>query len=98
LYDAYEVLSVIRGSAAATVYARALQRQAGIAAPAQIYRRICQLYVAHIFIFVILAAEVCYATLSLQNQTYSEDFGIDNFIDEPQVAIIKVLLLQYQPQ
>jgi len=46
---------------------------------------------------VILAAEVCYATLSL-HQTYSEDFGIDNFIDEPQVAIIKVLLLQYQPQ
>jgi hypothetical protein len=40
---------------------------------------------------------VCYATLSL-HQTYSEDFGIDNFIDEPQVAIIKVLLLQYQPQ
>jgi hypothetical protein len=75
-----------------------LQRQGGVAATGQIYRRIWQLYVAHIFIFVILAAEVCYATLNLQNQTYSEDFGIDNFIDEPQVAIIKVLLLQYQPQ
>ncbi len=31
-------------------------------------------------------------------EVYSEDFGIDNFIDEPQIAIIKVLLLQYQPQ
>src|SRR5262245_2591825 len=65
---------------------------------AQIYRRVWQLYVAHIFVFVMLSAAVCYATLHLQNQTYSEDFGIDNFIDEPQIAIIKVLLLQYQPQ
>src|SRR6266566_3663123 len=96
--DAAEVFVFISGYAAATVYGRALQRQGGIAATGQIYRRIWQLYVAHIFIFVILAAEVCYATLNLQNQTYSEDFGIDNFIDEPQVAIIKVLLLQYQPQ
>src|SRR5262250_2678855 len=96
--DAAEVFVFISGYAAATVYGRALQRQGGIAATGQIYRRIWQLYVAHIFIFVILAAEVCYATLNLQNQTYSEDFGIDNFVDEPQVAIIKVLLLQYQPQ
>src|SRR5262249_45476040 len=96
--DAAEVFIFISGYAAATVYGRALQRQGGVAATGQIYRRIWQLYVAHIFIFVILAAEVCYATLNLQNQTYSEDFGIDNFVDEPQVAIIKVLLLQYQPQ
>ena len=95
--DAAEVFIFISGYAAATVYGRAFQRHGGVAATGQICRRIWQLYVAHIFIFVILAAEVCYATLSL-HQTYSEDFGIDNFIDEPQVAIIKVLLLQYQPQ
>ena len=95
--DAAEVFIFISGYAAATVYGRALQRHGGVAATGQICRRVWQLYVAHIFIFVILAAEVCYATLSL-HQTYSEDFGIDNFIDEPQVAIIKVLLLQYQPQ
>ena len=96
--DAAEVFIFISGYAAATVYGGALQRHGGVAATGQICRRIWQLYVAHIFIFVILAAEVCYATLNLQNQTYSEDFGIDNFVDEPQVAIIKVFLLQYQPQ
>ena len=36
--------------------------------------------------------------LKIQNQTFGEDLGIDNFLDQPQVAIIKVLLLQYQPQ
>ena len=96
--DAAEVFVFISGYAAATVYGKALQRRGSIVATAQIYRRVWQLYVAHIFVFVMLAAAVCYATLHLQNQAYSEDFGIDNFIDEPQIAIIKVLLLQYQPQ
>ncbi|HXL47616.1 MAG TPA: OpgC domain-containing protein [Xanthobacteraceae bacterium] len=96
--DAAEVFVFISGYAAATVYGKALERQGPIAAAGHIYRRAWQLYVAHIFTFVLFAAAICYATLAVQNQTYSEDFGIDNFIDEPQVAIIKALLLQYQPQ
>src|SRR5437899_9311539 len=96
--DAAEVFVFISGYAAATVYGKALERQGPIAAAGHIYRRVWQLYVAHIFTFVLFAATICYATLAVQNQTYSEDFGIDNFIDEPQVAIIKALLLQYQPQ
>src|SRR5262249_819732 len=95
--DAAEVFVFISGYAAATVYGKALERQGPIAAAGHIYHRVWQLYVAHIFTFVLFAAAICYATLVVQNQTYSEDFGIDNFIDEPQGAIIKALLLQYQP-
>ena len=96
--DAAEVFVFISGYAAATVYGKALRRQGSIFATAQIYRRVWQLYIAHIFTFVVFAAGICYAMLKTQNQTFSEDLGIDNFLDEPQVAIIKVLLLQYQPQ
>src|SRR5499425_3170828 len=76
--DAAEVFIFISGYAAAMVYGKALQRRGSIIATAQIYRRVWQIYVAHIFVFVMLAAAVCYATLHLQNQTYSEDFGIDS--------------------
>jgi hypothetical protein len=96
--DAAEVFIFISGFAAATVYGKALQRRGSIVATAQIYRRVWQLYVAHIFLFVMFAALVCYASLSVENQSYSEDFGIDNFLEEPNLAIIKTLLLQYQPQ
>src|SRR5262245_32685634 len=41
--DAAEVFIFISGYATATVYGRALQRQGGIAATGQIYRRIWQL-------------------------------------------------------
>jgi hypothetical protein len=96
--DAAEVFVFISGYAAATVYGKVFERQGPIAAAGHIYRRVWQLYVAHIFTFVLFAAAICYAALAVQNQSYTEDFGIDNFIDEPQVAIIKALLLQYQPQ
>jgi hypothetical protein len=96
--DAAEVFVFISGYAAAMVYGKALHRQGCMAAAGRIYRRVSQLYAAHILTFAILAAGVCYATLSVHDQNYTEDFGIDNFVDEPRVAIIKLLLLQYQPQ
>src|SRR6516165_3389191 len=96
--DAAEVFIFISGYAAAIVYGKALQRRGSIIATAQIYRRVWQLYVAHIFLFVIFAALVFYATLNVQHQNYNEDLGIDNFVDEPNIAIVKTLLLQYQPK
>ena len=96
--DAAEVFVFISGYAAAMVYGKALHRQGCMAAAGRIYRRVSQLYAAHILTFVVLAAGVCYATLRVHDQNYTEDFGIDNFVDEPKVAIIKLLLLQYQPQ
>src|SRR5438132_9578485 len=68
--DAAEVFIFISGYTAAMVYGKALQRQGWLFATAQIYRRVWQLYVAHVFIFVILTAEVSYATLTVQDQTY----------------------------
>ena len=96
--DAAEVFVFISGYAAAMVYGKALHRQGCMAAAGRIYRRVSQIYAAHILTFAVLAAGVCYATLSVHDQNYTEDFGIDNFVDEPGVAIIKLLLLQYQPQ
>jgi len=79
--DAAEVFVFIAGYAAATVYGKAFERQGCLAASGRIYRRVWQLYVAHILTFVVLAAGLYYVALRLQNQTYIEDFGIDYFID-----------------
>ncbi len=69
--DAAEVFIFISGYAAAIVYGKALQRRGSVIATAQIYRRVWQLYVAHIFLFVIFAALVFYATLNVQHQDYN---------------------------
>jgi hypothetical protein len=96
--DAAEVFIFISGYTAAVVYGKTLQHQGPLYATAQIYRRVWQLYVAHVFVFVILAAEVSYAALEVQGQTFSEDLKIDRFLDDPSIAIIKTLFLQYQPE
>src|SRR6266481_4553339 len=61
--DAAEVFIFISGYTAALVYDRTLQRQGWLFATAQVYRRVWQLYVAHIFLFVIFTAEVSYTVL-----------------------------------
>src|SRR5580698_1247270 len=54
--DAAEVFIFISGFTAALVYGKSLRQNGALYASAQIYRRVWQLYVAHIFIFVIFTA------------------------------------------
>ncbi|HVA15952.1 MAG TPA: OpgC domain-containing protein [Stellaceae bacterium] len=95
--DAAEVFIFISGYTAALVYGRSLAEKGALFATAQIYRRVWQLYVAHIFLFVIFTAEVSYAMLVLRNPLYSEEMRVASFLQEPHLAIIRTLLLAFQP-
>lgn len=95
--DAAEVFIFISGYTAALVYGQSLRERGRLYATAQIYRRVWQLYVAHIFLFVIFTAEVSYAILVLHNPMYSEEMGVGDFLKEPHLAIIRALLLAFQP-
>jgi hypothetical protein len=93
--DAAEVFVFISGYTAAVVYGRAMRRQGKVFAVAQIYRRVWQLYLAHVVTFVMFAAEVSLAILT--SHSYGEDFGISGFLQHPGVAIVQALALRYQP-
>lgn len=95
--DAAEVFIFISGYTAALVYGRSLADKGMLFATAQVYRRVWQLYVAHIFLFVIFTAEVSYAILVVQNPLYTEEMGVADFLQEPHLAIIRALLLAFQP-
>jgi hypothetical protein len=93
--DAAEVFVFISGYTAAVVYGRVMQRQGKVFAVAQIYRRVWQLYLAHVVTFVLFTAEVSLAILT--SHSYGEDFGISGFLQHPGVAIVEALVLRYQP-
>lgn len=95
--DAAEVFIYISGYTAALVYGRTILRQGPVFATAQIYRRVWQLYVAHVFLFVIFTAEVSYTVWTFKNPMYSDELRVGDFLAEPHIAIIKALLLQFQP-
>jgi hypothetical protein len=96
--DAAEVFIFISGYTAALVYGQLMVRRGTLVATVQIYYRVWQLYVAHIFIFMIYTAEVSYATFTLRAHNYSEELRLNDFLQTPDLAIIKTLLLQYQPE
>jgi hypothetical protein len=95
--DAAEIFIFISGYTAAMVYGRSMLRQGVVFASAQIYRRVWQLYVAHVFLFMIFTAEVSYTVLTFNNPLYNDELRVGDFLAEPHIAIIKALLLQFQP-
>jgi len=96
-FDAAEVFIFISGYTAALVYGRTLAVQGTLYATAQILRRAWQLYVAHIFLFTIFIAEVSYTVTTFNNPMYNDEMRVADFLGEPHVAIVKALLLQFQP-
>jgi hypothetical protein len=96
-YDAAEVFIFISGYTAALVYGRTLVLQGPFYATARILSRAWQLYVAHIFLFVIFIAEVSYTVTTFNNPMYNDEMRVGDFLDEPHIAIVQALLLEFQP-
>ena len=95
--DAAEVFIFISGFTAALVYGRALANRGALIAAVQVLRRAWQLYVAHIFLFVIFIAEVSYTVKTFNNPMYNEEMGVGDFLDHPHIAIVQAMFLQFQP-
>jgi hypothetical protein len=96
-YDAAEVFIFISGYTAALVYGRTLASNGAFYATAQVLRRVWQLYVAHIFLFMIFIAEVSYTVTTFNNPMYNDEMRVADFLGEPHIAIVKALLLEFQP-
>jgi hypothetical protein len=96
-FDAAEVFIFISGFTAALVYGRRLADKGALYATAQVLRRAWQLYVAHIFLFVLFIAEVSYTATVFNNPMYNEEMRVTDFLEEPHIAVIKALLLEFQP-
>jgi hypothetical protein len=95
--DAAEVFILISGYTAGMVYGRAMERQGFLIAALRIYHRVWQLYVAHIFLFMIFMATMAYTAGALNTSLYAEEFRAANFLNEPGLAVVKALTLQFQP-
>jgi hypothetical protein len=95
--DATEIFIFISGYTAAFVYGRAMLESGFVIATARIMRRVWQIYVAHVFLFVIFLAEISYVATSFENPLYSEEMGIMDFLKQPDVTIIQALLLRFRP-
>jgi len=95
--DAAEIFIFISGYTAAFVYGRAMRERGFIIAGARILKRAWQIYVAHMFLFVIYMAEIAYVSSTFDNPLYHEEMGIFDFLRQPDVTLVQALLLKFKP-
>jgi hypothetical protein len=95
--DAAEVFILISGYTAGMVYGRAMERQGFLIAAVRVGHRVWQLYVAHVFLFVIFMAMMAYTVEALNTSLYAEESQAADFLNDPGVAVVKALTLQFQP-
>jgi hypothetical protein len=95
--DAAEVFIFISGYTAALAYAPLFDRQGVAMGIARIYRRVWQLYVAHLCLFMVFNAEVAYTLKFLYNPLYADELQVGDYLNDPGEAFIRVLSLQFQP-
>jgi hypothetical protein len=94
--DAAEIFIFVSGYTAAFVYGRTMLQSGFVIGAARIMRRVWQIYLAHVFLFMVFLAEIYYLTGSLENP-YSEEMGVTNFFNHPAIAIVQTLLLRFRP-
>lgn len=95
--DATEIFVFISGYTAAFVYGREMNERGVVVASARILKRAWQIYVAHIFLFVIYMAEIAYVASTFDNPLYSEEMGVFNFLKQPDVTMVQAMLLKFKP-
>jgi hypothetical protein len=95
--DAAEIFIFISGYTAAFVYGRSMTERGFIVSSASILRRAWQIYVAHIFLFVIYVAEIAYVAATFDNPLYAEEMSILDFLKQPDQTMFEALLLKFRP-
>ena len=74
--DATEIFVFISGYTAVIAYSRMMLKTGWLRAALRIYRRVWQLYVAHIFLFMIYMTELAYVTTHFENPLFSEEIDL----------------------
>jgi hypothetical protein len=95
--DAAEIFIFISGYTAAFVYGRVMRESGFVIATARIMRRVWQIYVAHVFIVIVLLAEIAYVATTSANPFYSEEMHVLDFLRQPGIVMQQTLLLRFRP-
>ena len=95
--DATEIFVFISGYTAVIAYSRMMQREGWPLAAARIYRRVWQLYVAHIMLFVAFTAQIAFVSLSRDTPALIEEMELLGLGQNPYQALLQAALLKFRP-
>src|SRR5919198_2792965 len=95
--DATEIFVFISGYTAVIAYGRMMEREGWLRAAARVYRRVWQLYVAHILLFVAFSAQVAWVSIARDTPSLIEEMELLGLGQNPYRAILEAALLRFRP-
>ncbi len=97
LCDATEIFVLLAGYAGGIAYGGTMRRQGWLFAAADVARRAWTLYIAHIFLFVIFAAQVGFSAIALDRADFLDEVHLNVLGEAPYRALFEALTLHFQP-
>jgi hypothetical protein len=95
--DATEIFVYISGYTAVIAYSRMMRRDGWIRAAARIYRRVWQLYVAHLLLFVAFIVQIAWVSTKRDTAALIEEMQLLGLGQDPFRALLEAALLKFHP-
>ncbi|MGV7214621.1 OpgC domain-containing protein [Bradyrhizobium sp. UFLA05-112] len=95
--DGADLFVFISGYTAALVFGRMMRDHGFVVGATRLWRRVWQLYVAHVMVFVLYVATVGYVAYRFQFDTLVHQFNVARLGDRPFAMLIQGLLLRFKP-
>jgi hypothetical protein len=95
--DAAEFFVFISGYLVGWIYAPIVRGGLFLAAVKRLWKRVAQMYVAHIMLFLIFTAQIARTARRFDNPLYENELNVFNFLQHPDVLIGQALTLRYKP-
>jgi hypothetical protein len=95
--DAADLFVFISGYTASFVYARMMMERGFLVGATRLTKRVWQLYVAHIILFVIYIVSIGYLALRFSDTNIINEFNVAGLVDNPIETLRQGLLLKFKP-
>jgi hypothetical protein len=95
--DAADLFVFISGYTASFVYARMMLERGFIVGATRLTKRVWQLYVAHIILFVIYIAAISYLALRFGDSSLINEFNVAGLVDNATETLRQGLFLKFKP-
>jgi hypothetical protein len=95
--DAADLFVFISGYTASFVYAKVMLERGFLIGAAKLLRRVWQLYVAHVLLFVIYVAAIGFVAQRWNEPDIINEFNVAGLIDNPIQTIFEGLILKFKP-
>jgi len=95
--DGADMFVFISGYTLAFVYARMMIERGTVVTATRIFKRAWQIYVAHVFLFVVYLATIGYFSQKFGSAELADTFNVKIFLDHPAQVLYEGLILKFKP-